>query len=262
MMGGNHAACGAAAWVAVTSTGTHAFGWYPLEPAGVMIGALVTAGAALICDSDHRRSSIAYALPPVTNVLAFLIGKISGGHRNGTHSIVGVVAFILLAALAASWQPVILGQQVSLGAGLLCMFLVAIALKTLGVFHRRSVLANWFFGLAGAAVVCFFAPVQGPWLPLAMGIGVTAHILGDLTTVGGVPLFWPLKFGPPKSWNMPFWRTSGFISIPILGTAGSWREKVLILPIIGYALVGFALEGWQLIQAAPLRGLIPYLNLS
>ncbi|GAA1347378.1 metal-dependent hydrolase [Arthrobacter roseus] len=262
MMGGNHAACGAAAWVAVTSTGSHAFGWYPLEPAGVVIGGLVTAGAALICDSDHRRSSIAYALPPVTNVLAFLIGKVSGGHRNGTHSIIGVVVFILLAALAASWQPVIRGHQVALGAGLLCMFLVAIALKTLEVFPRRSVLANWFFGLLAAVIVCFLAPVQGPWLPLAMGIGVTAHILGDLTTVGGVPLFWPLKFGPPKSWNMPFWRTSGFISIPILGTAGSWREKVVIVPIAAYALFGFGLAAWKLVQTGPLSGLLPYVNVS
>ena len=54
MMGGHHAASGAAAWVAVASTGPYTLGWYPLDATGVLIGGMATAGTALVCDWDHR----------------------------------------------------------------------------------------------------------------------------------------------------------------------------------------------------------------
>src|SRR5579859_3401709 len=101
MMGPHHAACGAAAWVAVTTRlhadlapvtqalglGPFAFdvGW-PLvhaTPLGVVAGALVTAGAALLPDADHPSATIAHSLPPVSRALCAGIGAVSGGHRNG-----------------------------------------------------------------------------------------------------------------------------------------------------------------------------------
>ena len=60
MMGGHHAASGAAAWVAIASTGPYALGWYPLDPTGIVIGAMATAGTALVCDWDHRASTVAH----------------------------------------------------------------------------------------------------------------------------------------------------------------------------------------------------------
>ena len=66
MMGGHHAASGAAACVAVASTGPYALGWYPLDPAGVLIGGMATAGTDLVCDWDHRSSTIAHSLPPLS----------------------------------------------------------------------------------------------------------------------------------------------------------------------------------------------------
>ncbi len=47
-MGGHHAALGAAAWVSIASAGPYPLGWYPLDATGIVIGALTTAGTALV----------------------------------------------------------------------------------------------------------------------------------------------------------------------------------------------------------------------
>ena len=70
MMGGHHAASGAAAWVAIASTGPYTLGWYPLDATGILIGGMATAGTALVCDWDHRHSTVANSLPPLSNVIA------------------------------------------------------------------------------------------------------------------------------------------------------------------------------------------------
>ena len=77
MMGGHHAASGAAAWVAVASTGPYALGWYPLDATGIVIGGMATAGTALVCDWDHRSSTVAHSLPSVA-VIRALEGMIAG----------------------------------------------------------------------------------------------------------------------------------------------------------------------------------------
>ena len=89
MMGGHHAASGAAAWVAIASTGPYTLGWYPLDATGIVIGGMATAGTALVCDWDHRSSTVAHSLPPLSNVIAVGIENASGGHRQGTHSLLG-----------------------------------------------------------------------------------------------------------------------------------------------------------------------------
>lgn len=99
MMGPSHAATGAAAWLALT-------GWHsPVEalhlPAELqLLGALTTAGAALISDWDHPRASVAHALPPVTEWMSRGITRAAGGHRRGTHSLLGIAAFTALAVVA------------------------------------------------------------------------------------------------------------------------------------------------------------------
>ena len=53
MMGGHHAASGAAAWVAIASTGPYTLGWYPLDATGIVIGGMATAGTALVLSLIH-----------------------------------------------------------------------------------------------------------------------------------------------------------------------------------------------------------------
>lgn len=225
MMGGSHAVSGAAAWIAVTSTAPYTLGWYPVSPSGIVIGAIVTAGAALLPDADHHNATIAHSLPSIgpipspTALFARWVGAISGGHRHGTHSIVGILAFIVAAYAAAlvvvpvdqAWvqtlpdwtQSLVAGTaigtgEIALGAGLLSFFLIALALKSLKLTSDSSWARSWLLSFLGSAVVTLLAPGEFAWLPVAVCVGVIAHILGDMLTVGGCPILYPYRPGQPK----------------------------------------------------------------
>lgn len=117
-----------------------------MTPVGVVTGALFTAGAALLPVADHHSATIASSLPPLSNIVGTGIGAISGGHRHGTHSLLGVIAFVAVAFVAGLW--------------------------TAGAF------------------VTSFAPEEPFWFPIAVGLGVVVHILGDLLTTGGCNRVW------------------------------------------------------------------------
>ncbi len=248
-MGGHHAASGAAAWVAIASTGPYTLGWYPLDSTGILIGGLATAGTALVCDWDHRHSTVAQSLPPLSNVIAVGIENVSGGHRQGTHSVLGAAFFVLLATMAGQIQLQTDWGLLSVGAGLLCMFMINIAAKALKLFPKAGFISNWIFALAMAGLVTFFAPDQWTWLPVSMLTGVVVHIVGDMVTTGGVPLLWPVVIRPPRFLRkLPVvndvWKANGAFSVPLLGRAGSRREWLVLIPVSAYAMVGMCVAGW------------------
>ncbi|MER7556815.1 metal-dependent hydrolase [Nocardioides sp. NPDC126508] len=253
MMGGHHAASGAAAWIAVTSSAPIAFGWYPgVSDIGVMTGTLVCAGAALLPDADHHNGTIAHSLPPVSEGLTRIVGQVSGGHRNGTHSILGVLAFTALAwgAGKLSLETEHFGS-VLIGPGIMCVLLVAFAMDALKL-TRKGVHWPWIPAVALAAVIAVFAPEEWWWMPFSVGLGCVVHLLGDFLTTMGIPLFWPIAPKPPRwvrrnKW-LPFdnmWTRGGNFALPILGDAGSVREWIVMTPISLYAIVGF---GWALMS--------------
>lgn len=251
MMGGHHAACGAAAWVAVCSTAPFALGLHPVSGVGVVTGTLVCAGAALLPDADHHDATIAHALPPVSEWVARGVGAVSGGHRHGTHSVLGVAVFTALAWLAGqvSVETTRFGT-VEVGAGVVTVLLASFALDALKL--TRGVLTPWLVSLAMAVFIALASPEEWNWLPVAVGLGTAVHLLGDLLTTGGVPLLWPLRVKSPR-WvrRTPVlrdvWRPGGNFALPILGNAGSWREWLVCIPISAYALAGV---GWALLSMA------------
>jgi membrane-bound metal-dependent hydrolase YbcI (DUF457 family) len=94
MMGKAHMASGAAAF-AVVGTGT-------ASVTGLSFGQLITgmalcAGAAVLPDIDHPGSGVSRTFGPVTRGFAWVVEKVSGGHRNGTHSFLGTAVFTVLA---------------------------------------------------------------------------------------------------------------------------------------------------------------------
>lgn len=262
MMGAHHAACGAAAWVAATTSitvpldfiapGTETqlgLGLMDMGPAGIITGALVCAGAALVPDADHHNATIAHSLPPVSNAVCSGIGHISGGHRHGTHSILGIAAFVALAWLTGLWTTEVPGFGTAyIGAGILSVLLVAFAAKALKIIPDSMQKSPWAVGIAAGALIAFFSPEYEYWFPMVMGLGVIVHIVGDMMTTGGCNLVWPFTIKPPKILhNIPvissIWKPNGYFAIPILGNAGSWREWLLLVPIGAYAIggVGFVL---------------------
>lgn len=262
MMGAHHAVCGAAAWLAVSTKvhvdlsavtshpqfGPVAFdlglGLLHLGPVGVLAGALVTAGAALVPDADHHSATIAHSLPPLSNMLCGGVESIAGGHRHGTHSLLGIAAFTVIAWFAGLWvYPIPHLGTVNLGAGILAVVLIAFAAKALRLIPDSRTLTPWVVGLLGGALITFIAPTEQWWLPLAMVLGVTVHILGDMLTTGGVNLLWPLVWRPPtlvgKSPVLGWmWKPNGYLAVPVLGDAGSVREWILLVPLSLYTAWG------------------------
>jgi membrane-bound metal-dependent hydrolase YbcI (DUF457 family) len=249
MMGGHHAASGAAAWVAVTASAPFAFDWYPVSPAGVATGALMCAGAALLPDCDHHAGTIAHSLPPVSHWICQGVEKISGGHRHGTHSLLGIAVFTGLAWLLAHWRMHTAAfGVVDLGAGLLAILLASYALRALRLV--RGKVLPWAVSVGLAFCVAVFSPTQWDWLPVAVGIGCAVHVLGDFLTTDGVPLLWPVHHRPPRWWASnsglkDLWHHGGNVAFPVLGDAGSWREWMLLVPVSVYAVGGVA---WALLE--------------
>ncbi len=264
MMGAHHAASGAAVWLALTTqfdlglaavhqllpavpeSVTVGMGLMDLTPTAVVAGALVTAGAALVPDADHRNATIAHSLPPLSNIVCIQVGKVSGGHRHGTHSILGLAVFVAIAALAGMWTIDLAGfGEIFPGAGILSVLLASFAAKALKFIPDTMAKFPWVLGIAVGLFVTFYAPQEEYWFPLAMGLGVAAHILGDMITTGGCNLIWPLRIRLPR-WlrRMPlvkrFWRPNGNIAVPILGNAGSVREWLLLVPVSGYVIWAMA----------------------
>ncbi|MGO2540407.1 MAG: metal-dependent hydrolase [Specibacter sp.] len=264
MMGPHHAASGAAVWLALTTqfdVGLGAvsrvlpsvpeqvsvgLGLLDLTPTGVLVGAMVTAGAALVPDADHRHATIAHSLPPLSNIMCIQVGKMSGGHRHGTHSILGLAIFVAIAVLAGMWTVELPNVgTIFPGAGLLAVLLTSFAAKALKFIPDTMRKFPWVMGIAAGAFVTFFAPQEEFWFPLAMALGVAVHILGDMLTTGGCNLIWPLRIRPPRFLRrMPLvtniWRPNGNIALPILGNAGSVREWLVLVPVSGYVIWAMA----------------------
>ena len=114
------------------------------------------------------------------------MGLVSGGHRNGTHSFVGLAAFTGLAAH--------LTNVGGLPLGLFLSFLFALAVAALRVTMVRATVGHTLLCLLMGAMLTRGAVLDSfpvgvvPW---AVAIGVTVHLLGDMATVQGCPLFWP-----------------------------------------------------------------------
>ncbi|ALE93302.1 hydrolase [Arthrobacter alpinus] len=261
MMGPHHAASGAAVWLAVTtrfhidSSGAAqtltflpqgfdvGLGLLPVSAAGVLAGTIVTAGAALLPDADHRHATIAHSLPPLSNMMCIKVGKLSGGHRHGTHSVLGLAVFVAIAMLAGMWTVTV--EPFGLifpGAGILSVLLAAFAAKALKFIPDTMRKFPWVVGLSVGAFITFFAPQEQFWFPLAVALGVSAHILGDILTTGGCNLVWPLSLRPSKLVRkIPLlrsvWKRNGNLAVPILGNAGSWREWLLLVPVSAYVVM-------------------------
>ncbi|MCJ2195193.1 metal-dependent hydrolase [Micrococcus luteus] len=233
MMGPSHAATGAAAWLALTH-------WQsPIAvlhlPAELqLLGAVTTAGAAMISDWDHPRATVVHALPPLTEWMSRGIRHVAGGHRRGTHSLVGIAAFTALSVAAAAIQVPVAGLTYGVGQGVIAAFLVAVAATALRLLPRGGRVSAWALGVVAAVL----GTVLGDglwWIPASVAIGVTVHILGDALTNNGVALLWPLRPDPPcRLWC---WQPGGRFRLPLLGTTGSWREWAFVSVLTAFTVV-------------------------
>ena len=188
MLGHDHALSGALAFAAVAPllpvTGTH-----------LAVAAALTAGTGILPDLDEPGSTIARTFGFLTGAFAWIVHTLSGGHRKGTHSLLGVAIMTVAAYFAGQWQD---SAHVTSGhiqlwwhlvpAGLLLALLFSAGFRALYIGGHHADL----FGIGLAALVIW----QGwdlekvtPWhvsvLAVCVCLGMLAHIAGDMLTHDG-----------------------------------------------------------------------------
>lgn len=257
-MGINHAAMGGSAWILLTSTAPMALHVNPLPPTGVIAGALVAAGAALLADADHHNASIAHSVPG-GQIAAGAVGAMSGGHRHGTHSLLALI-LVVLGSIGLGWLtvPGVGDSVIPIGVGIATTMIVGFGLKAMKILR-----GEWFKPFLGGAAVAIMVMVMAPgewqWFPWAVGIGYAIHLLGDFLTVGGLTLLWPWVPKPPKWWTATpilnrLWMKNGYMAFPILGKAGSIVEYGLSMFFYVYFAYGIFFES-TIIGTEALHGL-------
>lgn len=198
MLGRTHATTGALAVTAAAAT--HTFGFSP-TPGQELLDAVLFAGGALLPDLDCDHSSASNELHDELGFLSVifidLIERLSGGHRHGTHSVVGIVAFTALDVVGSRGAAHLPGAWGVYGPRLLVGLYIALVL---GAALRALRLASHAHDLAGiaAATAIVMTGYDRSILPWAIGLGAAVHILGDMITQTGCPIFWPLtkrRFG-------------------------------------------------------------------
>lgn len=232
-MGAAHAVTGAAAWLAVAGTVTGTLGLVDhVDGPALAVGTVVAAGAALLPDIDHHNGTIAHSLPPVSNWAARISQRLSGGHRQGTHSILGLMVAVFGAFAVGPLQGRVGDLGIlHVGSGVGAVLLSAFALRALRL--TKGKVGAWSASLALAVTVVVYGADNWLWFPAAVGIGYLAHLLGDFITAGGIPVFWPIVVKPPTWWRKTpllsaVWRANGNLALPVLGRTGSVIEWLLV----------------------------------
>ena len=142
MLARDHALSGALVFTAVAPV-LHVSG-----PA-VLAGAVFTAGAATVPDIDEQGSTISRTLGFFTETVSWIVHKVSGGHRKGTHSILGVAVFTLAAWVAVNHARGLTGKIV---LGVILSLILAAGVRALRIGgHHGDVI-----GVAGAAAAIYW----------------------------------------------------------------------------------------------------------
>lgn len=213
MLGRSHALSGVVAGAGLSLAVLHA------DRPHVALAAIVTAGAAVLPDADHPDSTLAHTFGFVTEAFAWLVGKVSGGHRHLTHSLSGCGIFTGVTVLAGLFHGTWPGR---IALGLILTLLLASALRALKLGgHSADLIA-----LSGAAAMV--ATGYGLTLvPYAVAAGCIVHILGDGLTDSGVPLFAPFTG-----------RDIHLLPEPFAFTTGTLPERWVVVPLLYILLAG------------------------
>jgi len=216
MEGRSHALSGLTAGVAAGSLVMH-------EPAGPLaLLAGLTAAYALSPDLDSCGSTEARSFGLITRGLAWFVRAVSGGHRHGTHSLLGVAVFTAVAWGACQFRETWPCRVV------LCV-IIAIGLASAADALRPGPAdIEGVLGL-GAAVAMCWTGYGLALVPLAAALGTGTHIIGDMATVSGCPLAWPASM-----------REYHLLPGPLRFTTGKAAEHVVVTPLL-LAALGFLL---------------------
>lgn len=215
MLGHSHALSGA-----VTGIATGIVLHLPVAQVAALAG--FTAGMALLPDLDKCGSSPARCLGWLSEAIAWAAGRISGGHRHATHSVLGIAIFTGLAWASCQFRHDWAGKA---GLALLLGLSTAAALEALHIArgHAADFIA---IGIAAGVIWSGFGL---PLIPLAVLIGCSTHIAGDMLTDSGCMLGFPV-----------FRRRFHLLPEPLAFTTGTRPELLIVDPILAGSLLVLA----------------------
>jgi membrane-bound metal-dependent hydrolase YbcI (DUF457 family) len=237
MLGHDHALSGALAFAAVA----------PLAHGAHLAAAIaLTAGAGVFPDIDEPGSTIARTFGFLTGGFAWIVHKISGGHRKGTHSLLGVAIMTAAALGAGSWQAHDRPWWHLVPAALILALLFSAGLRALHIGgHHGDAL-----GIALAALMIWkgwdlvlVTPRHVPVLAVCVALGMLAHIAGDMLTHDGCPLLYPLSG-----------HDFGLLPQPVRITTNKLAERWVISPLLLAALAYFVWRDSALHLHLPVAG--------
>lgn len=193
MMGRTHALTGVAGAIGVTYL-------VPISVPGAIAGTLICAGAALVPDIDHKDATITKTFGPVTKIISVGVRKISGGHRFGTHSLVGIAGIGALAHYGVQHRYTVLGASV------LC-FLICLAVGGAVRLLRIPGLLDDLIPIPITIAIVTLTHISLDLVPFALMLGCLIHVLGDVATRSGCPVWWPFSM---KRIKLDLFTTNGF----------------------------------------------------
>jgi membrane-bound metal-dependent hydrolase YbcI (DUF457 family) len=238
MLGRDHALTGAVVFAALAPTLHVRVGY-------LAAGVVLTAGAGVLPDIDHPDSTISRSFGFLTEWFNWVVDRISGGHRRGTHSLLGIAVFTAGAYGAGLFQlsgpKAIAAGHVTFSwhivpAALILALLYSAALRALRIGGHYGDL----LGIAGALATCFTGAdltqlTVGSWhvplLAVATALGCAAHIAGDELTHGGCPLLWPASM-----------HEFHLLPRPLQITTAKFAETMVVFPLL---VVGLAIAVWH-----------------
>ena len=213
-MGRDHALSGGLAFAAVAPL------LHPTVPA-LAAGVVLTAGAALLPDFDEPHSTIARTAGFLTGGFARLVRLVSGGHRKGSHSVVGLAVFTAAAWAAVRYDGSMYGK-VALGVFLALLLAAAFRALHIGGHHGDAL------GMAAAAAMVYWRTGLS-LVALCIALGAAAHVAGDMCTDDGVPFLYPLSGHDFHALPVPMCFKTG-------KAVEHWLVSPLLLAALGFLL--------------------------
>ncbi|MQY02577.1 metal-dependent hydrolase [Actinomadura macrotermitis] len=224
MMGKTHALSGALLWLGAMPLlsqdrllGEHAL---HLDAKQLLAGAVVCAGAALLPDVDHHNGRIANTFGPITNVFCKYVGKISGGHRHATHS--------LLFAAGMGWAMDWLATNYVYGWWAALFVIVGFGLRGVGLdFEGKEPQSAIADCVLAAIAVYLMHDLDMTFVGFAVFLGCVAHVIGDCLTPRGCPVLWPIP------WRM---------EVPVIPRTDGKVERWVVAPLLSLGVAILAVR--------------------
>lgn len=208
---------------------------------------IIIVGASLMPDLDATNSTSINVLGIVGTILSKAMrglsaiiqniikgpyDKSSDPHRGFWHTLVSafLVGALFSALTSINIELFAIKDTPITIATFIVMFLlyISIQLSLASLFNKKKGKIGKLGTTVGAIVISFILVYLLPsninyyWVGGAVTFGWIAHLLGDMMTVSGVPILFPLKFKGKRWWDF---------RLPLGIKAGGFIEKAILIPI-------------------------------